>query len=220
MATHWRYQDEKSGIPAYFVRPFLDDNKNTDLVTHFNNVQLDKASVVNTKEENIYKVNENKRKTNVKFFTNPQLQELCNQTSLIANSHMGLDYKINCIEAFQFARYEKDDKFDWHIDGQQCQYSKRVWDNSGGLRDISRTGNPMLINTVRKLSGIILLNTDYSGGELQFKWTDSEGEHIKTAPLKKGDLVVFPSSLMHRVTPITKGTRHSITFWIGGPPLK
>ena len=38
---------------------------------------------------------------------------------------------------------------------------------------------------------------------------------------RKGNLFIFPSYLMHRVTPVTKGTRKSLVIWAGGPqPLK
>ena len=37
---------------------------------------------------------------------------------------------------------------------------------------------------------------------------------------KKGDLVVFPSFIDHKVAPVTKGTRYSVVVWYGGPPFK
>jgi hypothetical protein len=33
----------------------------------------------------------------------------------------------------------------------------------------------------------------------------------------KGDCIIFPSFLFHRVTPITSGTRYSLTVWCKGP---
>ena len=35
-------------------------------------------------------------------------------------------------------------------------------------------------------------------------------------PLKAGDCIVFPSSVLHTVKPITKGKRYSIVTWLGG----
>ncbi|MEC7191643.1 MAG: 2OG-Fe(II) oxygenase [Pseudomonadota bacterium] len=37
---------------------------------------------------------------------------------------------------------------------------------------------------------------------------------------KRGDVIVFPSYLHHRVKPVTKGVRYSIVAWYGGPPFK
>ena len=33
----------------------------------------------------------------------------------------------------------------------------------------------------------------------------------------KGTIIVFPSVLLHTVTPVTKGTRHSLVQWFSGP---
>ena len=35
-----------------------------------------------------------------------------------------------------------------------------------------------------------------------------------------GSVIVFPSCMEHRVTPITKGTRYSVVCWFVGPPFK
>ena len=40
------------------------------------------------------------------------------------------------------------------------------------------------------------------------------------APREKGTIVVFPSFVQHRVTPITKGVRQSIVGWVSGPPYR
>ena len=34
---------------------------------------------------------------------------------------------------------------------------------------------------------------------------------------KRGTIVVFPSLLLHTVTPMTKGIRHSLVQWFSGP---
>ena len=33
----------------------------------------------------------------------------------------------------------------------------------------------------------------------------------------KGTIIVFPSMLLHKVTPVTKGIRHSLVQWFSGP---
>ena len=62
----------------------------------------------------------------------------------------------------------------------------------------------------RTLSCSLILNDDYEGGEISFL-DDKVKPH-----LKKGDLVIFPSSFTypHQVLPITAGTRYSIITWI------
>jgi PKHD-type hydroxylase len=36
----------------------------------------------------------------------------------------------------------------------------------------------------------------------------------------RGTLVAFPSYLLHRVTPITSGTRKSLVAWVSGPVFR
>ncbi len=51
---------------------------------------------------------------------------------------------------------------------------------------------------------------DYDGGELLI----SEGLDEKRIKLPAGDLVLYPSSTVHQVTPVTRGHRISSFFWI------
>lgn len=51
---------------------------------------------------------------------------------------------------------------------------------------------------------------DYDGGELVIE--DSYGEHAVKLPA--GDLIVYPASSLHRVAPITRGSRWASFFWV------
>ncbi|MCH7335967.1 Fe2+-dependent dioxygenase [Acinetobacter sp. NIPH 2699] len=51
---------------------------------------------------------------------------------------------------------------------------------------------------------------DYEGGELIIE----DFEHPKTVKLAAGSLILYPSTSLHRVTPVTKGTRFAAFFWI------
>ena len=51
---------------------------------------------------------------------------------------------------------------------------------------------------------------DYDGGELLVE--DTYGVHSSKLPA--GDLVLYPASSLHRVTPVTRGARVSSFFWI------
>ncbi len=57
---------------------------------------------------------------------------------------------------------------------------------------------------------------EYEGGDLEFNGTG----RVETAPKKKGQLILFPSYVLHRVTPVTKGTRRAMVAWIVGPPFR
>ena len=67
----------------------------------------------------------------------------------------------------------------------------------------------------------ILLNNNYEGGEFQFAIYNKEKCEIHTPEFNKtGSVIVFPSDMEHRVTPVTKGTRYSLVIWFLGPPFR
>tara|TARA_R100000742_G_C4279162_1_gene103091 strand:+ start:2270 stop:2845 length:576 start_codon:yes stop_codon:yes gene_type:complete len=63
----------------------------------------------------------------------------------------------------------------------------------------------------RTLSMILLLNNDYEGGQLSFRWNEEE-HRIDT---KANRLIIWPSNFMypHSVFPVTKGKRYSVVAW-------
>ena len=73
-------------------------------------------------------------------------------------------------------------------------------------------------NSRRKLSVVVQLSdpSEYEGGELQIQ---SDSTTPITVEKEKGTVIIFPSYLLHRVTPVTKGTRRSLVLWIDGPPF-
>jgi PKHD-type hydroxylase len=75
----------------------------------------------------------------------------------------------------------------------------------------------MLNGSIRKLSLILQLtdSDEYEGSDLLLY----TGEPQKMTR-KQGSIIVFPSYVLHEVTPITQGTRHSLVAWIAGDPFK
>lgn len=71
----------------------------------------------------------------------------------------------------------------------------------------------------RKLSITVQLSgpEDYTGGGFEFGETQTPDYAIST---KKGTVLVFPSYLQHRVTPVESGTRVSLVAWFEGPRWK
>ena len=108
-------------------------------------------------------------------------------------------FNITHMESLQLTRYvEPDGKYDFHFDGNG--YTRKSVDAH-----------------VRKLSMSILLNDpdEFDGGIFQMQTSDTYD-----IELNKGDLIVFPSYFLHRVTPVTRGTRYSLVAWARGEPLK
>ena len=71
---------------------------------------------------------------------------------------------------------------------------------------------------VRKLSVTLQLTPQdqYEGGDLELLYQSKPIKMEKSV----GKLIVFPSYTLHRVLPVTKGTRHSLVGWVNGPPFK
>lgn len=69
------------------------------------------------------------------------------------------------------------------------------------------------VYATRKISLVTFLTPpeEYEGGELCFM---DRGEPYKLA---QGATVMFPSYLIHKVAPVTRGTRFSMVSWVHGP---
>jgi len=78
----------------------------------------------------------------------------------------------------------------------------------GAVRLVPGTG--MKIRTDISATLFISPPEEYDGGELQVE--DTYGAH--SVKLPAGDLVLYPASSLHRVTPVTRGARIASFFWI------
>lgn len=93
-----------------------------------------------------------------------------------------------------FNRYAGGERFGMHVD------------NAVRLR---RGGGERLRSD---LSATLFLSSpeDYDGGELTVE--DTYGAHV--VKLGAGDLILYPASSLHHVTPVTSGERIAAFFWI------
>ena len=70
-------------------------------------------------------------------------------------------------------------------------------------------------NQNRKISAVVLLNDDYEGGKLEIDGKNLEGT------VGAGNVIIFPSYMLHKVQEVIKGTRNSLVVWgIGEEPFK
>lgn len=100
-------------------------------------------------------------------------------------------------ESPQVARYDaaREGHFDWHSDIGAGNWAAK-----------------------RKLTIVIQLSdpATYEGGALELR-PDS---NTRSAPQTRGTAILFPSFVLHRVTPVTAGTRFSLTLWSHGPAFR
>jgi PKHD-type hydroxylase len=76
-------------------------------------------------------------------------------------------------------------------------------------------------NFQRKLScSVQLTDPDtYEGGDLILQTGKNETDR-HTFTRKRGSVIVFPSMVYHKVTPVTSGTRFSAVAWMRGQAFK
>ena len=98
----------------------------------------------------------------------------------------------------RFNRYRDGGQYGFHVDGAVMALAATPAQPAANLRtDVSCT--------------LFLCEPDeYDGGELVV--SDTYGEHEVKLPA--GDLIVYPSSSLHRVAPVTRGARLAAFFWV------
>jgi PKHD-type hydroxylase len=206
MNLKWYYWYFKSVIPERIcddiIRYGQQQNKTVALTG-----SADKDKITKEELKNIQK----KRKSDIVWMSDRwiyrEIQPYIDQANASANWNFQWDWS----EACQFTEYKKGQFYDWHCDSHEEPYN-----------------NPDNINIhgkQRKLSMTISLSdpNEYEGGDLEFDFRDTEKgsqprvcEEIRA----KGSVIVFPSFVWHRVTPVTKGIRHSLVCWNLGYPFK
>ena len=114
------------------------------------------------------------------------------------------NFDLNGYDYVQYSEYlaNENGHYDYHIDLMVDMIPQKEYDF-----------------LYRKLSFSLCLNqqgNDYSGGDFKIK-TGAEEDSVK---LNKGDMIVFPSFILHKVEPVTEGVRKSLVGWVTGPKFK
>jgi len=133
------------------------------------------------------------------------------------------DVEIFYIDEDQFSLYQVLAKlalkvnryFKYEIDGMERAQIMKYTAPSHGYNwhiDIGAEG----ISLNRKIGISVLLNDDYTGGEIAFRSGYKEEEVKPDA----GSIVAFSSFIPHKVNPITEGERYVVVAWFTGPPFK
>lgn len=128
----------------------------------------------------------------------PQSQWIYDRVQRVARSLNDRSYQFDLrgfSENLQYTIYNGTEggHYDWHVD-------------QGPLK------------VQRKLSISVQLSdpSDYEGCNLEFQ----AGNKVETAPRTFGAVIAFPSYVLHRVTPCTRGTRKALVAWTTGPKLR
>jgi PKHD-type hydroxylase len=163
---------------------------------HFEDAEKREAAVL--KEDSSYDLDAKKRKTTIAWAeSGTEIFDTVYDYIKAANESGGWYYDISGMEPVQIGEYTDGGYYGWHSD----------------------IDSPCVEDFQRKLSCSIQLSDfdEYEGGDLILE--NSQGMHF-TAPRQKGSVIVFPSFLKHKVTPVTKGIRYSAVGWMRGPAFK
>ena len=95
---------------------------------------------------------------------------------------------IRKVHSVLISRCGPGDGYGWHVDNPFSRYGRRDLSFTVFLSDAS----------------------SYQGGALQLQ-TGQNGEEFRCSA---GEVVVYPSSLLHCVSPVTQGTRYACVGWI------
>ena len=167
------------------------------------NLDPNKAKTVRplkkTEKEKHYKI----RKSKIAWIKDPWVYREIQPYIYKANSDAKWNFQLHGFEAIQFTQYAKNEHYDYHVD------------TFFGCGD-----------QTRKLSMTVNLSNpnDYEGGDLYFKYLQRHNhmliEHTAEELRERGTVCVFPSYEAHKVTPVTKGVRHSLVLWSTGKEFK
>ena len=115
--------------------------------------------------------------------------------SVVAQANRDFGFAVDVFdESAQVARYDAGAHFDWHAD---------VGSGVAAAR--------------RKLTVVAQLSEPaYEGGVLEVRPSHA----VLQAHVTRGMASVFPSYVLHRVTPVTAGVRWSLTLWAHGPAFR
>lgn len=110
-----------------------------------------------------------------------------------ANQSANWGFNVKSCQQLQIASYKEGEKYEWHSDEELL--------NRGGSYQ-------------RKLTAVCQLSRaeDFTGGGLYIKGVQEE-----SVLKNQGDLVVFPSVLLHKAATVNSGHRVTVVCWITGP---
>ena len=158
-------------------------------------VNLQDATIKGDNPNEGVAASEDVRVSSVSFLDSTDLRnELFNLVSSVNANEFG--YDIYNLAPVQYTVYDETNNghYHWHSD------------------DEISVGKPRY--TARKLSVTVQLSdpSEYEGGDFEmYRYP------LNPVCKNKGSVLIFPSTQVHRVTPVTKGVRKSLVAWFHGP---
>ena len=185
-------------LTEYWVTtPNLFDDKEIDEICKFCEMDDQKeAEIINGKDNSIRKSLTSHHNVNQ---SNQWIFEKLNDAIYQLNEHF-YQFDVYGYNAFQYTKYLSSEKgfYNFHTD------------------TVFGSDKPATMSNTRKLSAVLLLSDpkkDFSGGDFEIFL-------LGKVPLQKGQLILFPSFIAHKVNEVTSGERRSLVVWVEGPKFK
>jgi len=181
-------------VPYWWWDGALEPELCDAIVSIGNRLELSAAGIKNERE-----IDKDYRTTQVGFFSSGHwVQSITDKFVKEANRGAEWNFDLDSSELVQYGKYAKGCFYKEHRD---C--------------DVEKYEN-------RKLSISVQLTNEerYNGGN--FKLKDYYGQELilPEGLRNQGSIIVFPSMLLHEVTEVRAGTRHSLVQWHSGPEFK
>lgn len=190
---------------CYWDNAFSDKEIN-EMCNFFSQHEVERATILDHNKP----LDETMRRSNVKFFYRDEntfrVFDRINEIIEILNDKF-YNFVLNGYESFQYTEYDAHEKgeYNFHMD---TVFGPKLIENLTMLES-------------RKLSLVMCLNRpgiDFEGG--QFYMNLGREKDAIEIEMKRGRIILFPSFLIHRVAPVTKGKRKSLVIWILGPKFR
>ncbi len=183
-------QGNEGKNPLTFVgRKLFDDKIISDIEEYISHQELEKAKVLHMNRKSADKARSSMihwmNNEDYKDFLMP-IYDIISRNVRMINDGMWR-YNYGGYGVFQYSEYTEGDHFNWHIDQIEIKGESRKVSFSIGISDES----------------------EYEGGDLGFKAAEEE-DYYK---IGRGDIIAFPSWMLHKVTPVTKGKRRVLVGW-------
>ena len=183
-------RENEGKTPLTFVgRKIIDDKIISDIEEYISHQELEKAKVLHLNRKSADKARSSMihwmNNEDYKDFLMP-IYDIISRNIRMINDGMWR-YNYEGYGVFQYSEYTEGDHFNWHIDQIAVKGESRKISFSLGISDES----------------------EYEGGDLGFKAAEEE-DYYK---IGRGDIIAFPSWMLHKVTPVTKGKRRVLVGW-------
>jgi PKHD-type hydroxylase len=202
----YNYPNERSTItyPYCYMDDVFKEEELDNMCHYFSQHEVEPATVISVDKP----LNERVRRSRVKFFNrNDDTFPIFDRLNGVIEEMNDRFYNfiLNGYESFQYTEYHHTENgaYNFHMD---TTFGERQ-----GEYDY----------LTRKLSVVMCLNRpdiDFEGGQFHMN-TGSENDPLPVE-MKKGRIIMFPSFLIHRVAPVTKGVRKSLVVWVLGPKFR